>query len=197
MEKFIAILIALIGAFPPLLNWFSDKEKRSRSRRLLEETKARMEFIEGWLRLNKELPEKGVDDHLIATINRELKRLLKRYIELEELDSLRIPQELEGIGLIRRGFLLYLPQSLGQWAVHVSFYIVLVSAIFFLIGLAIPKPGSDPEFLHLLENPMVLVGFIPFGIVIVILQQLAQGMVRRRLEKSLSSKVTATDKVLL
>jgi hypothetical protein len=187
VKEFISILVAMIGAFPPLLNWLSDKAKQSYGRRLLEEAKARMEFLEAWLRVKKELPANGADDHSVTQINVELEKLLARYVELEALGPLRIPIELENLGVFRRGLLLYLPQSLTQWIVHISFYIVLMTAFFFLIGAAIPQPGSDPQFRHLADNPMVLVGLVPFGVIIVLLQHLAVGIVRARNSRKVSA----------
>jgi len=139
-----------------------------------------MEFLEVWLRLEKELPANSVVDDSIDQIRGELKTLLTRIIDLEALEPLRIPSELENLGVIRRGLLLYLPQGLKQWIVHISFYIVLVMAVMFLIGTAIPTPGADPQLDYLVKNPMVLVGLVPFGIIIVLLQHLAAGMVRAR-----------------
>ena len=184
LEAVIGLIAAFITALPSLLTSLMDAVYKNRRRTALNDLKLRIELLEAWMRASQSLGAAQTST-FSEDAQCELNWLLSKYRHVSHNDRSLVLTELDDIGLFRRGLLLYTPRTTRERWLHGAFYLNLILPWFFIIGAAIPEEGAEPSLDYLATNPLVLLGVVPFTILALILQQVADRM-RREKESAIS-----------
>ena len=174
MEKLITIIVAVIGILPPLLAWGSELTLRGKRRQQLNEIKSRIDVLDAWIKTWKSFPGQEDDNEQLSKCKYELTKLFDQYNNILNREQSLAAAGLTEIGFFRRAFLIYPSKGIKELLFHVAFYIILVLFSVMLIGISIPGPGADPSIQYLFGNPSLLLGIIPFVIILLLLQQFSE-----------------------
>jgi hypothetical protein len=185
MQQLVAVVVALIGIVPPLLEWLGARTERRGIRISLGQLKARIEVPEGWIRARRALSTPDDGDQEMAAVHYELSRLFAQYRGLVTTNPIGAGSGTEDLPWLRRAFLLYQPRGHVERRVQVGFHVSLVLSALLLLGLAIPQSGSDPNLAHLVSNPGRLLVLVPCVVVLAILQQRANSLRRARIAETM------------
>jgi hypothetical protein len=126
------LLVALLGAVPgmlvPILAWIQQRSRQARNEKCLERAMKELELIERLLEVHAKHGMGGAAEMISGKLREKLASLAEECIgQVGERLALTIPHEPRS--LVRRGLLLYFPQSLGGWLLHIPFYMILGSWI--------------------------------------------------------------------
>jgi hypothetical protein len=120
-------LLPLLGAIPgiltPVFAWLQTRSHEAQERRQAERVLKRLEVVDKLLKITR---DNGVPDHLRevqAKLLEEVVIVSQDYLASRKTKAL-VPRQQPRL-LLRRLLLLYFPQSLKGWLVHVPFYMLI------------------------------------------------------------------------
>ena len=171
MESLITIVVAIIGVLPPLLAWGRDLALSGKQRSKLNELKLRIDLLEAWIRTRQSFAGSEEDINQLSKGKQELDKLFNQYHDVLKRERSLASAGFVEIGWFRRAFLIYPAGSNKERLLHVAFYTILVFLSFFILGISIPESGKNPSLQYLSENPSLLVGIVPFAIILLLLQK--------------------------
>ena len=178
LEKIIvAVIVGLIGLVPVLLQSLSNKRREKGFSSQLKKLQDELGFLEKWKTFSSTVHE--TKDQYNETANKiigeSLHSILEQYKTLNEEES-KFKQEkdvtdVKQISLIRRLFLLFLPQSFTGWILHSFFYFLVIFSTVMIISEIVTPTIDDTtgdSMVFLLIGTIII-----FGIPALILQRLA------------------------
>jgi hypothetical protein len=193
-EQLIPLIATLLGLFPVLLKWLSDRSVAETRRREIQQAKEQVEFWQVWLQAQREVCSDQRFADLKADIARRLDQLVSAQDEKAELGSGSVRAENQPT-LIQTIVLAYFPHTLKGWILHTAFYTIVSFAALVVFGSAIPSndPTANPSWDVLRgELDFVIPFSLFFGAAALILQRLANRAERRYLTRIREHKYAGT-----
>jgi hypothetical protein len=184
----VAVVVALCGILPALLQGLASRASRKTTAHRLEQLSTDLDFIERWSKLSRE-QQSGAEPAPALQLQGDLDRVLRQYRALKARDAHENIREFTEISFLRRMFLLFTPASPKAWIYHTVFYVVVLFSTVMLVE-DWRNPTFDPEtgqneFVYLLTGFLLL-----FGLPAILLVRKANQERKRQIELHRSHQET-------